>query len=207
MNNCLSANFNLDRHINHHEKQMRLNKSDVWRQIQLPLCHFSNKINHRHPCLMACVMMDLPSFPTKSIICCPPPTGPKRTGSSGLVWRPTKHLSQGRLRESSGFAGHRHVERQHLGLQRWTGGPAADCSDVECTLRMLAWTRLTPPQTFTSAQSPLLLSQHILPFEQSRASLCSVFWDAYLHFRFIVTFIAVFFECRWMSQAFLCANW
>lgn len=127
---------------------MRLNKSDVRRQIQLLLCHFSNKINHTHPCLMACVMMDLPLFPTKSIICClPPSTGPKRTDSSGLVWRPTKHLSQGRLCESSRFAGHRHVERQHLRLQRWTGGPAADRSDVECTLRMLAWIRLTPPPT------------------------------------------------------------
>lgn len=85
LNNCLSANFNLDRHVNYHDQQMRLNKSDVRRQIQLPLCHFSNKVDHTHPCLMACVMMDLPSFPTKSIICClSPPQAPN--GQIHQVW-------------------------------------------------------------------------------------------------------------------------
>lgn len=70
-------------------------------------------------------------------------SGPKWTDSSGLVWWSTKHLSQSWLCEKSWIEGHRHVERQQLGLQQWTGGPSADCSDVECTVGMLA----PPPQT------------------------------------------------------------
>lgn len=35
---------------------------------------------------MACVMMDLPSFPTKSIICCLPPTPQGPNGQIHQVW-------------------------------------------------------------------------------------------------------------------------
>lgn len=118
-------------------------------------------------------------------------SGPKWTDSSGLVWWPAKHLSQSCLCEKSWFEGHWHVERQHLELQRWTGGPAADRSNVECTVRML----VSSPCRHVGC----ITTEHTKPVH-SCLTPCSAIQPC--SSLLLLFFFAALIECSWMSKAF-----
>lgn len=119
-------------------------------------------------------------------------SGPKWTDSSGLVWWPAKHLSQSCLREKGWFEGHRHVERQHLELQRWTGGPAADRSNVECAARMLV--------SSPCRHAGCMTTEHTKP--HSCLTPCSAIHP----YSSLLLCLFVFCCCYCMSKAFLWSN-
>lgn len=125
-------------------------------------------------------------------------SGQGRTDSPGLVRRPGESLSQGGLGEIERFEGHWHVERQHLGLQRWSSRQAADCTDVECTLRMLAGIHF---HCCRNVHHPGFVAKSTNPFVAVTG--CDFPPSSGMHActsECIVAFIAVAFECSYVSD-------